>query len=517
MTRCSCPASSKRTAIPWLSGIGTQAPAHWIAPYVGYETWHDVEALFTKLDAETPAGQGLMFNGLDRLLQQVAEPTNTDLDVFFPHRPVCVLDNSGHELYFNSAMIEMVGWTDHKPPPDPAGARFGRNADGTSNGRAYEVAATFAVVDALMAKVIPHPLLSAAQWYQLMAKNGITATSDMTYSTDMLKGYLALASGKDCPLRISLYHMSIDDDAGEKLGVPVPDAMLRKQGIKLWADGSPWVGTIANSYPYLDTETVRNAGIPLGPGGESMMNYTRAQLDEILEKYAPMGWQMAFHVNGDVGLDIVLDAYEKALIDNHLMGTDHRWRVEHCGGCRGDQFRRAAEMGVAVSLGPFQFIYWGDLLDGQMFPPEIGAQWMRWGDAVRAGARVSFHNDGMVSPPLPSLNIQAAITRATSSGAIHGPEQIIGLDDALKCETIDAAYTLHRDHEIGSIEVGKFADFVELSKDPYLADPMRLSSEVEVKGTWVGGRRIDLDAFLAEVKAVDPTEHAHLAKAHKGC
>ena len=335
MTRCSCPASSKRTAIPWLSGIGTQAPAHWIAPYVGYETWHDVEALFAKLDAETPAGQGLMFNGLDRLLQQVAEPTNTDLDVFFPHRPVCVLDNSGHELYFNSAMIEMVGWTDHKPPPDPAGARFGRNADGTSNGRAYEVAATFAVVDALMAKVIPHPLLSAAQWYQLMAKNGITATSDMTYSTDMLKGYLALASGKDCPLRISLYHMSIDDDAGEKLGVPVPDAMLRKQGIKLWADGSPWVGTIANSYPYLDTETVRNAGIPLGPGGESMMNYTRAQLDEILAKYAPMGWQMAFHVNGDVGLDIVLDAYEKALIDNHLMGTDHRWLSSIAAGAGG--------------------------------------------------------------------------------------------------------------------------------------------------------------------------------------
>ena len=82
-----------------------------------------------------------------------------------------------------------------------------------------------------------------------------------------------------------------------------------------------------------------------------------------------------------------------------------------------------AALGVFASLGPFQFIYWGDLLDGELFPTEIGAQWMRFGDAVDAGVCVSFHNDGSVSPPTPLLNIQTAITRTTPSGAVHGPDR----------------------------------------------------------------------------------------------
>ena len=501
---------------PLLSGTLTQDPAHWIAPYVGYPSFADVEALWRKLHKETPAGQALLFNGLDRLLQQVTEPDSAMLDRYFPGRPVVVLDNSGHEAYFTTATMEAIGWADHKPPADPVGARFGRRDDGTSDGRAYETAAVFTVVEPILKLVVEHPLLSGAKWYALMAENGITATSDMTYSSDQLPGYEALAAVQDCPLRMSLYHMSIHPDCGDKLTSSADPALVRKQGIKLWADGSPWVGTIANSYPFLDTPTVRNAGIPLGPGGEAMMNYTRAELDATLAEHVPQGWQMSFHVNGDVGLDIVLDAYERALAENGLLGTDHRWRVEHCGGCRADQFKRAADLGVAVSLGPFQFIYWGDLLDGKMYPPEIGAHWMRWGDAVRAGARVSFHNDGLVSPPIPLLNIQAAITRATGSGTVHGPEQIISLDDALKAETIDAAYTLHRDDEIGSITVGKYADFAEVSKDPYLAEPMQLAKEVTVRRTWLAGRPIDTDAFLSEVAAIDPTEHpqAHQVKGH---
>lgn len=503
---------------PVLSGMATQEPSYWIAPYVGYPNFSDVQALWTKLDKEMPAGQGLIFNGLDRILQDVEEPTSAQLDEYFPDRPVIVLDNSGHEVYFNTANMALLGWEDNKPPADPEGAHFGRNEDGTSNGRAYETAAVFAAAGPLLKTAIPHPLQSGARWYRYMASFGITSTSEMAYSTDMLGAYSALAMAKDCPLRVSLYHMAIDADCGEPITNSVPDTMVRKQGIKLWADGSPWVGTVANSYPYLDSDVVRKAGIPIGPGGESVMNYTRAQLDELLAAHASQGWQMAFHVNGDVGLDIVLDAYEHALTENKLLGTDHRWRIEHCGGCRGDQFERAVSLGVHISMGPFQFIYWGDKLDGELYPTEIGSQWMRWGDAVRAGAVVSFHNDGSVSPPNPLLNVQTAITRMTPSGAVRGPNQIISLEDALKAETINGALTLHREHEIGSVEVGKFADFVELSQDPYLANPTTLASQVKVNGTWLNGRKIDTDAFLAEVQVIDPTDHEHLAtKATEKC
>ena len=504
---------------PMLGGMITQPPSYWIAPYMGYPHFSDVQALWTKVNAELPPDQPVVFQGLDRLLQQAEMPTNKDLDAFFPTRRAVVLDNSGHMAYFNSAVIAFNKWTDGKPPPNPPGAHFGRNPDGTSNGIAYETAALLEAALPTVKDAVPHPLESAAKWLQYMAGFGITATSEMTYSTNMLKGYEALTTRPDSPVRMSLYHMAIDSDAGVKVDSPDP-AMLRKQGVKLWADGSPWVGSIASSFPYLDTPAVQKAEIPLGPGGTAMMNYTRVELDALLAKYAPMGWQMSFHVNGDVGLDIVLDAYEEALVDNNLMGTDHRWRVEHCGGCRGDQFERAVAMGVTISLGPFQYIYWGDLLDGTMFPPEIGSQWMRWGDAVRAGAHLSFHNDGPVSPPIPLLNIQTAITRTTDTGQVHGANQIISIDDALKAETIGAAYMLHRDDEIGSLAEGKYADLVELSMDPYLADPLKLASQVKVQGTWRSGRKIDLDAYMAQIQAVEaagthPVDHATPITAHK--
>lgn len=503
---------------PMLGGMITQSPSYWIAPYMGYPSISDVQALWTKVNAELPPDQPVVFQGLDRLLQQADMPTNVELDRFFPTRRAVVLDNSGHVAYFNSAVIAFNKWPGGKPPANPSGAHFGRNADGTSNGVAFETAAMLEAVLPTVKDAVPHPLESAARWLQYMAGFGITATSEMTYSTNMLKGYEALTTRPDSPVRMSLYHMAIDADAGVQVDSPDP-AMLRKQGVKLWADGSPWVGSIAASFPYLDTPAVQKAQIPLGPGGMGMMNYTRVELDALLAKYAPMGWQMSFHVNGDIGLDVVLDAYEQALNENNLIGTDHRWRIEHCGAGRGDQFQRAVAMGVTISLGPFQYIYWGDLLDGTMFAPDIGSQWMRWGDAVRAGAHLSFHNDGPVTPPIPLLNIQTAITRTTDTGQVHGADQIISIEDALKAETVGAAYMLHRDDEIGSLSVGKFADLVELSMDPYLAEPTKLATQVKVQGTWRGGRRVDLDAFMQQIQAVEaagthPVDHAGVVAAH---
>ena len=492
---------------PALGGLTTQEPAHWIAPYVGYPTYADVTAFFTKINKETPAGVPLAFNGLDRTLQGAPELTNKDLDVFFPDRPVIVFDNSGHEGYFNTANITQLGWVDGKPPADPVGSRFGRNDDGTSNGRAYEVAATFMAASKILGQLGQHPLAPIASWYALMAKNGITSTTEHTYQTNQLKAYVAMAMAPDSPLRISLYHMSIEDTCDQPVTTPVPEAKLKKQGIKLWADGSPWVGTIAASFPYQDNDVTRGANIPLGPGGEAMMNYSRAQLDEILDKLTPSGYQMAFHCNGDVGMDIVLDAYEHALNKHGKLGTDHRWRIEHMGACRRDQFDRAASLGVCLSMSPFQYLYWGDLLNGTLFEDSIGSQWQAVGDAFRSGASVSFHNDGSVTPPIPLLNWQSTVSRQTINGNVYGANQAISLDDAIKAHTVNAAFQLGREHEIGSIEVGKLADFCELSADPYEVDPHILTEKVSVLGTWVGGHKIDLDAFKAQVEAMDPAEH----------
>ena len=496
---------------PILSGIVTQAPAYWIAPYVGYKTWADVQAKILKADNEAAPGVPLIFNGIDRLLQQAPMPTRGVLDKLTPSgRPIIVVDNSGHAIYFNSATIKILGWKGGKPPPNPLGGTFGRNPDGTSNGVANEVAAEVMVAGPILPRAVPHLLYSGAEWFALMANNGITATSEHTYNSGMYKAYLALTSVPNSPLRLSVYQMAINSDAGEKVTWPDP-SMVQKNGIKLWADGTPWLGSVAQSFGYLDNKRTRDADIILGPLGEKGMNYTRLQLDQMLDKYAPMGYQMAFHCNGDVGFDVVLDAYEYALNKYNLIGTDHRWRVEHLGAARADQFKRAEALGVTVSLAPFQYIYWGDLLDGTMFEPQYGAQWQRVGDAFKTNIHTSFHNDGMVSPPDTLRNIQHMVTRTTDSGKVHGADQAVTMDQALKASTINGAYQLKRDKEIGSLEVGKYADLVELSADLTAVRPEEITTKVKVQGTWLGGKKIDTTKFLEEIKAIDPSEHKGLA------
>lgn len=496
---------------PLLSGMATQEPAYWVSPNVGVKTWDDVTTIFAKAHKEHPPEDVLVFNGVDRLLQQAPMPTREVLDPIFGNRPVVVVDNSGHGLYFNSATIALLGWADGKAPADPVGGSYGREADGvTSNGTAFESGAIMTVIAEVLPKAIPHPLHSGALFYKLMAQCGITATSEHTYNTGQYQAYAALASVPGCPLRLHLYHMSIEPDAGEDICFPDPD-MVRKVGIKLWADGSPWIGNIAISFDYLDNPTTRTAQIPTGPRGEPQMNYTRAQLDEVLDTLVPTGYQIAFHCNGDVGFDVVLDSYAAALAKFGLLGSDHRWRVEHLGAARRDQFERAAALGVTCSLSPFQYIYWGDLLDGTMFDSAHGSQWQRVRDAFEAGVTPSYHNDGSVCPPHQLLNVQHTVTRTTIDGNVHGANQAVALDDALKAITINGAYQLQRDHEIGSLAVGKYADLVELSADIYTVPADQIVDQVKVLGTWVGGRKIDIDAYVDAVKAIDPTEHQELA------
>ncbi len=496
---------------PILSGMTTQAPAYWVAPYVGnYKTWADVRAKILQEDKLMTPGIPLIFNGVDRLLQQAPLPTRDILDKLTPSgRPILVIDNSGHGVYFNTAAVKFMGWKGLKPPANPVGGSFGRFKDGTSNGVANEAGAEMLVLSTLAPKAITNPLKSAADWYVLMSSMGITSTSEHTYSSGMYKPYLALASVPDVPLRVHVYHMAVDADAAEKVTWP-DSSLVRKNGIKLWADGSPWLGNVAQSFPYLENERTKQAEIIIGPLGEKGMNYTRLQLDQMLDKYAPMGYQMAFHCNGDVGFDVVLDAYEYALNKYKLIGTDHRWRVEHLGAARADQFKRAESLGVTVSLAPFQFVYWGDLLDGTMFKPEIGSQWQAAGDAFKTNIHTSFHNDGSVSPPDTLRNIQFMVTRTSDTGKVHGANQAVTVEQALKASTINGAYQLKRD-DIGSLEVGKYADLVELSADLTAVKPEEITSKVKVQGTWLGGKKIDNAKFLKEISAINPAEHQGVA------
>ena len=495
---------------PVPAALLCQQPAHWIAPFVGFPTWADVETLFDTLRRETPAGQPLLFNGLDRLLLSIGMPDRASLDKQFPDHPVLIFDITGHALYFNSRATDLFGWKNATPPPDTPDARWSRRADGSAGGVGYETQATLTALAAFLPGVVPSPLINLGAWYSTLARNGFTAVGDLGFINRLRAPMEALAGLPDCPVRYSLYQTTYDPGARDPMDFGELSPMIRRIGYKIWMDGSPSIGTASISVPYLDSDRARIADVPVGTiPGLSVLNYTPDQFLSLIERFADADTQIATHINGDAGVDVVLDGYERGLNRLGLTGTDHRWRVEHFATPTREQCARAGALGVSASMSPFQSLYWGDLYDGVVFEPSYGARWQPYRDAYDGGVRPTFHNDGYLAPPLPWLNIQNAVTRASASGTVHAPEQALSLDEALQAHTINAAWQQKRDHEIGSLEVGKLADLMLLNTDPYTVDPSRLQEKMQVLGTWVSGRRVDLDAFMAEVAGLahrfDPT------------
>ncbi|WP_406631174.1 amidohydrolase [Amycolatopsis sp. WGS_07] len=254
--------------------------------------------------------------------------------------------------------------------------------------------------------------------------------------------------------------------------------------MKIWADGSPWQGNIKTTFGYLDTGATRRMGLEPHHHGDA--NWTADQLRELAVSFVGQGFQVACHVHGDSAVDDVLDAYEAALA---ARPGDWRLRLEHAGAMRPDQFARAAKLGVTVSLFIEHLYYWGDVLLDDLFGPDRGGQWMSAKSALDAGLRVSFHNDGTVTPPSPLGNIATAVTRtARGSGRVLAPSQRIAVTAAIRAQTIDPAWQLHLDKHVGSLAVGKAADLVVLAENPHLADPAAIRG-IAVQATYLNGRR----------------------------
>jgi predicted amidohydrolase YtcJ len=513
---------------PQLSGMATIEPAINIAPWL-VSDWDGIVEAGRRAVAEQPEGASIMLIGLDQLLHGCPFPTAKEMDEIFGDRIATIIALCQHQAAITTATMRELGWLD-EPPADPVGGTFGRAPDGTMLGTANEIPAVFTVIEPVFRRLGGHPLTQAARYMAEMASVGITSAAETGYVEKLRDGYLALCGQPSTPMRLALYEQLTEPDPAAPFESPVDPSMLCKLGVKIFADGTPWLGTTATSFPYLDTEPVRRSGFPMGlHPGEKALNYDRATFDALLEPAAAAGLQVACHVNGDLAIDFVLDAYQDALDRHGLSGTDHRWRVEHIGAVRTDQLERMAEMGVVPTFGLFQFMQWGDVLDGQMYAPEHGAEWCRIGDAERLGLHQSYHNDGSISRPLPLANVQAAVTRRCNGrdaegnyvwaeGAVHGPAQKVSLEEALRGITINAAYCLGRDDELGSIEVGKYADFVELSEDPHDVEPERIVRDCQVRATWLGGKKVDPDRFVADISRIDPTEAHHETRSRAlGC
>ncbi|ABD04846.1 Amidohydrolase-like [Rhodopseudomonas palustris HaA2] len=209
------------------------------------------------------------------------------------------------------------------------------------------------------------------------------------------------------------------------------------------------------------------------------------ELPRLVGAYHRAGIQLHIHTNGDEATELALDAIEAAQIDTPR--PDHRHTLQHCQMADAAQFRRMKALGVCANLFANHVYYWGDSHYELTMGPERAARLDATGTAQRIGVPFAIHSDAPVTPLAPLFTAWCAVNRVTSGGRVLGRDtEALTVPQALAAITIGAAYTLKMDHLVGSIETGKFADFVVLEDDPLTVAPERLK-DIAIWGTVVGG------------------------------
>ena len=202
------------------------------------------------------------------------------------------------------------------------------------------------------------------------------------------------------------------------------------------------------------------------------------------------GKQVNVHVTGDLGVDAVLDAVAELLDEKPRF--DHRTVLHHFGISTQAQSRRAAALGCAVQVNGYYLRYFGDQFVADGLGTERASLMTRVGSARRNGMSVALHSDLPMGPLQPMLGASILATRMSGTGVVLAPEERLSSYDALAAVTIEAAWQLKLDHEIGSLASGKLADLTVLDADPFEVDPAAWP-DIGILATVLGGRVYPLE------------------------
>ncbi|GAB2568917.1 amidohydrolase family protein [Leucobacter ruminantium] len=438
--------------------------------------------------AETiPAGRPIRGYGYEqRNLEERRHPTRFELDQVATDREVYLMNASGHGGVVNSYTFELHSVT--KDTPNPQGGEFFRDENGELTGELSDAACN--VLTGLDGVKIGHHgpnfhlgdepdelkrQLAAAQ--ENFLAGGVTTIGDAQVSRREFDMYLRLAETDELKLRISMYLLShlLDDAIEMGLHGQFGNEHLSFAGIKFYSDGTlgGWTAYFPDGY----------VGDPCRTG---QLYHDPADYAELIRKAHRVGLQTATHSQSPTALEMVISAIEAALEDRP--DTDARHRIEHCGLPTLEQIDRMAKTGIMPVNQPQHHFNWGEGVEQAIGTP--GERFNPLGDFERAGVPVTISSDAPVADPRPMEALQAAVSRITRRGTQLGSDDLaVSLDTALRAHTITAARALGREDELGSLEVGKRADFAVLERDPHTTPVPELST-VRVAETWVGGERV---------------------------
>lgn len=410
--------------------------------------------------------------------------TREDLDAISTTQPILIWARSCHEMILNSVALETAGVTqaliDGYSDTEKMQSSF-------SEGRFWEQGLFAVLPNIAPLAASPERLQAGLELTRdFMHAKGVTFGNEPggILSKPAQEGINAVFSSPDMPFRWSFM-----PDAKTLVATYADDAQvlaetenlsswyggmtsLAPKQAKLFADGAIYSLLMKVRDPYLD-----------GHEGEWMMDKT--DFDRAFRIYWDGGYQIHIHVNGDAGLDRVLDTLEMNQRRNPRF--DHRTVLVHFAVSAEDQVKRIADLGAIVSANPYYVTALADQYSKVGLGAERAESMVRIGDVSRAGISWSLHSDMPMAPGDPLFLMWCAVNRVTASGRVVGPEQRVSAEDALRGVTIEAAYSLKLEDEIGSLEAGKRANFTVLDKNPLKVDPMDIRN-VKVWGTVMEGR-----------------------------
>ncbi len=398
------------------------------------------------------------------------------LDQVSRDRRSLVQHSNGHLLNASRKVLELAGIDS---TTDVEGVM--KDADGDPTGELGEMAAQFMAYKVTDVRRFDGINSNDLWTFAKTATNvGVTTATDLhaRVQDQNIQSYVEVTKNADYPLRLvpaaGALTMSIQDGPSHVAQLKQHNNDKLYLGLcKIMTDGSIQGFTGRLKWPgYIN-------GKPNG-----IWNLPPQTLTEMVGAYHAAGLQMHMHTNGDEASELMINAIEAALHKNPR--PDHRHTLTHCQMADESQFRRMAQLGICSNLFTNHIYYWGDQHYSLTMGPDRATRMDACGTAKRLGVPYTIHSDAPVTPLDPLFTAWCAVNRQTASGRILGPNECIEVDDALRAITLGAAYTLHLDHLIGSIESGKFADFAVLEQDPTELPPENLK-DVPIWGTVVDG------------------------------